>query len=138
MSKEGFKSPLNAIKTGSMIAVLGAFALSGCATVDGVPTTTLTPAAQADLQAAANSFCPVLGAVEGQTSANPSLATTDVTAAEKVLSEACPPNPLPTNGAVVAVDLINAYVIIQPLIPKAKAARAHATYVRLKAKYHVK
>ena len=119
-------------------SLIGAIALGGCAMVNGIPTTTLTPAAQADLQAAANSFCPVLSAVEGQTSANPSLATTDVTAAEKVLDEACPPNPLPTNGAVVAVDLINAYVIIEPLIPHAKAAKARATYARMKAKYNLR
>jgi hypothetical protein len=115
-----------------------AVGIVGCATVNGIPTTTLTPAAQADLQAAANSFCPVLSAIEQQTTLNPSLATTDVTAAEKVLAEACPPNPLPTNGAVVAVDLINAYVIVEPLLPKATAAKARARYATMKAKYGLK
>ena len=119
------------------LAALASLAiLPGCATVNGVPTTTLTPAAQADLQAAANSFCPVLSAIEQQTTLNPSLATTDVKAAEAVLNEACPPNPLPTNGAVVAVDLINAYVILEPLLPKAKAAHARAMYAHMKAKYN--
>ena len=123
-----------------MKALLTSIALCGgltaCATVNGVPTTTLTPAAQADLQAALDSYCPVLTAVETSTTANPSLATTDIKAAESVLSEACPPNPAPTNGAVVAVDILNAYVTLEPMLPKAKAAHARATYARMKAKYH--
>ena len=112
--------------------------LPGCASVNGVPTTTLTPAAQADLQAVLNSYCPVLTSIEMSTTANPSLATTDIQAAESVLSEACPPNPAPTNGAVVAVDILNAYVTLEPLLPKAKAAHARATYAAMKAKYNLK
>jgi hypothetical protein len=117
-------------------ALCGAVGLAGCATVNGVPTGTLTPAAQAELQAVLDSYCPVLSAVESQTAANPSLATTDVKAAESVLAGACPPNPAPTN-AVAAVGLVvNAYVILEPLLPKKVAAHARATYARAKAKYH--
>lgn len=119
------------MKTAVVAIATLALALAGCASVNGIPSTALTPVAEADLEAALASYCPVLVTVETTVAAAPSLATTDVKAALSVLAEACPPNPSPTNGVVVAVDVINAYVTLERLMPKsleASEARKAAHY----------
>lgn len=115
-------------------AILAA-SLSGCASTGGIPTPNLSPAAQATLQAALDAYCPILGAIES-TPGVP--ATSNVTAAEKVLDLACPPNPPPTNGVVAAVDIIQAYVVIEPLLPKKVALKARHDYAKAKVKYGLK
>jgi hypothetical protein len=99
------------------IFLVGAW-LSGCTSQNGVITPTLTPAAQATVQNYLNTYCPVLPGVQLTLSANPSLNTTDVKAATALLASVCPPNPAPTNGVVIASDVLGAYTTLKPLIHK--------------------
>ena len=91
-------------------ALLCALGLAGCSATTG----TLTPAAQTTVQQYLDAYCPVEAAVRVQAQAG----SASVKAADKVLQSACPPNPAPTNAVVAAVDLLNAYNVIAPLVAK--------------------
>lgn len=92
------------LSTGALL--LGA-SLSGCAA-----NATLTAAADTKLQTALSVGCPIAQAIQtSQLKLN-----AYQTAALQSLELACPPNP-PPNSAVMAVeDLIQAYLLLAPLI----------------------
>ncbi len=95
---------------------LGTVSLAGCAQTNGVITPNLTPAASAKVQAYLDQYCPVLPGVTLTVQANPAVSTTSVRTALALLASVCPPNPPPTNGLVIASDILGAYSTLKPLI----------------------
>ena len=87
------------------LALVPALALSLCACT---PTGGLSPAAQTDIANALAAGCPILAAVSGNV-ANDSRSQ----AAYWLLASVCPPNPAPTNAAVAALDILNAYYLLK-------------------------
>ena len=71
----------------------------------------LAPAAQSDVTAALAVACPVAAALNGKI---PSDANSQ--AAYSLLASLCPPNPAPTNAVVAALDILNAYEVLKPLV----------------------
>lgn len=92
------------------LALAGALALAlvGCTS-----TGQLTPAAQADVQTALNTTCPLAAALQ------PSVVASfngNVKTAYNAVMLACPPNPPPTNPVVIGVDVLNAITLLQPYL----------------------
>jgi hypothetical protein len=89
------------------LAGLALLGLAGCNS-----NATISTAVTSDIQAALNVGCPILAAVQAS-----SLKLSNAQhAAATTLALACPPNPPPTSAVVAAIDLVNAYTILQPLI----------------------
>lgn len=96
--------------------------LAGCATapngnvtIFGQDTGINQANAQADVQSALNTACPVYAALVP--SLPPNLSTVQK-AAVQTLAGICPPNPPPTNAVVAATDILAAYEALQPLLAK--------------------
>lgn len=85
-----------------------ALGLSACTS-----TGALTPTAQSDITEALAIACPVEAAVHPQVAAQ---ANANATAADSLLASICPPNPAPTNAVVAALDILNAYEVLKPLV----------------------
>ncbi|MGO8800869.1 MAG: hypothetical protein ACLQE9_21045 [Roseiarcus sp.] len=76
----------------------------------------LSPTAQTDIANALAVACPVEAAVAAQLTAKNVALNTQQQAAETILAGLCPPNPAPTNATVAAIDIVSAYLTIQPLV----------------------
>jgi len=74
-------------------------------------TGSLTPAAQSDIAQALAIACPVEAAVHSKIPTD-----ADSQAADSLLVSVCPPNPPPTNAVVAALDILNAYEVLKPLV----------------------
>ncbi len=92
------------------ILLAGALALALCAAAC-TSTGALAPAAQSDITAALAIACPVAAALNGKvpTDANSQ-------AAYSLLASLCPPNAPPTNAVVAALDILNVYEVLKPLV----------------------
>lgn len=93
------------------IAHLGALALA--LSLGACANGQLTPQAQADIQAALDSVCPIATALQ------PSVVATfngNVKTAYNAVLKACPPNPPPTNPVVIGIDILDAIQILAPYI----------------------
>ena len=71
----------------------------------------LAPGAQSDITTSLAVACPVIAALSGKV---PSDANSQ--AAYSLLASLCPPNPAPTNAVVAALDILNAYEVLKPLV----------------------
>jgi hypothetical protein len=89
---------------------MGAVALALCSAAC-TSTGALAPAAQSDITTALAVACPVVAALNGKV---PSDANSQ--AAYSLLASLCPPNPAPTNAVVAALDILNAYEVLKPLV----------------------
>ena len=87
------------------LAIAPALALSLCACT---PTGGVSPAAQTDIANALAASCPILAAVSGDVASD-----SKSHAAYSLLASVCPPNPAPTNAAVTALDILNAYYLLK-------------------------
>ena len=98
------------MRTLIVLAALSALPLAGCNQGQ------LSGQALADLQAALAGACPIVASVQSAVSAGTIKLNVGQSAALSTLALACPPNPPPTSGAVIAADIIQAYVVIKPLV----------------------
>ena len=71
----------------------------------------LAPTAQSDINTALAVACPVVAALNGKTPSD-----SDSQAAYSLLASLCPPNAPPTNAVVAALDILNAYEVLKPLV----------------------
>jgi hypothetical protein len=71
----------------------------------------LAPAAQSDIDTALAVACPVAAALSGKVPSD-----ADSQAAYSLLVSLCPPNAPPTNAVVAALDILNAYEVLKPLV----------------------
>jgi hypothetical protein len=92
----------------NLLAIAPALALFLCACT---PTGGLSPAAQNDIGNALAAACPVLVAIRGAVASD-----ARSQAAYRLLTSVCPPNPAPTNAAVAALDILNAYYLLRPAV----------------------
>ena len=90
------------------LAIAPALALSLCACR---PTGGLSPAAQPDIANALAASCPILAAVSGDVASDSRSQT-----AYSLLASVCPPNPAPTNAAVAAFDILDAYYLLKAAV----------------------
>jgi hypothetical protein len=91
------------LSSGALALALGA---TGCTS-----TGALNPTASSDITSALAVACPVVAAVSEKV---PSDANSQ--AAYSLLVSLCPPNAPPTNAVVAALDILNAYEVLKPLV----------------------
>ena len=96
---------------------LGACATSattGDYTIFGKDTGVNAVAAQADVNSALATACPIVGVIQ----ANPPAMSAFQKQALAQLAGACPPNAAPTNVVTAATDILAAYEALAPLVHK--------------------
>lgn len=93
------------------IALLGLLA-AGCARdANGDLTGALSGSAEKDVVAALALACPIAAVSQSVVPQN-----AKSQAAYGVLVSVCPPNPPPTSAIVAAADILNAYLVLKPLV----------------------
>lgn len=93
-----------------LLLAAGAIALASCAAAC-TSTGALAPTAQSDITTALAIACPVVAALNGKTPGD-----FNTQAAYSLLASLCPPNAPPTNAVVAALDILNVYEVLKPLV----------------------